>query len=201
MEAGNHKTTGPVVAQVSILQHPVAVDFIENCLPSHHPAFQKPPAHFDTFSRWYIATPPQEIMQTMMTSGVLVDAMPFWNEMFSDAVTIFTGHTTEPKELKEPAFKIRSAHSWNEVQTALQKAQDHYVKETGVRGWMRQSRRAIADNSQVAVQAWKIVPNVEVTSPVIGVVQGLLEVSGTARHCEYDTHDVSGHPECSQSPS
>ncbi|UPX19622.1 uncharacterized protein EKO05_0009880 [Ascochyta rabiei] len=118
-------------------------------------------------------------MQTCAPSGTAIqsniDAMPFWNDIFESAMVAFVKQSAEPKELKDSKIKIRDANSWGEVQICLQTAQDAYIQATGVRGWIRKSRRVVADNSQLAVQGWKWVPNVEVTSPVVNVVQSLLE--------------------------
>jgi hypothetical protein len=185
-----------------VLRRPAAVDFIENRLSQHHQVFRNPPPHFDLRTQCYIAAPTQNRMPNNASPGPAaptnLDAMPFWNTIFIEAMARFQTRCAEPKEIRASRFRIRDKTSWSEIETQLQSARESYVQATGIRGWIRQSRRAVADNSQVAVQAWKWVPNVEVTSPIINVVQSLLEVRSIRSRILLIAHPVAGRAQCSK---
>lgn len=100
-----------------------------------------------------------------------------WSAIFPDAMALFQARSVESAAMQKSKFRIRSQQDWNGVDLQLQAAQESYIHATGFKGWMRMSRRAVADNSQVAVQASKLVPAVDMTAPVVNVVQSLFEVS------------------------
>lgn len=150
----------------------LAVDFIDNRLPAYHIAFQGLPP-FDPVSRKYTLHAAECKMQNHVP---LVDSRPLWTGLFPLAMSRVKGSSTEPKELRGSKYRVRDRDNWTDVQVRLQAAQASYIQALGIRGWVRRSRRVLADNSQVAVQTAKLVPGSDMTSPVINVVQNLLEV-------------------------
>ncbi|KAF9691342.1 hypothetical protein EKO04_010564 [Ascochyta lentis] len=118
-------------------------------------------------------------MQQTPTSSRAVprtlESMPFWNEIFPEAMAQFQEQSIEPKIVHVSDKRIRGKDSWSQVQCQLQSTRDAYLRETGLRGRVRHYRRMAADNSQVAVQTSRLLLNVDMISPVVNIVQNLVE--------------------------
>lgn len=177
-----------------------AVDFIENRLPKHHPAFLNPPVRFDPMSGHYVSKD-QAVVQrpadgSVMISGdsnALLDddgipprpewtnicAMNFWNGIFPKAMDQLRS-TTQPKGRTATIFDIRNKQDWETIYDTLEQARDKYQSEGGPVGWLRKVRRKGADNlAPVGVlvkTASKMAPNDPYATPILGAVEVLLDV-------------------------
>lgn len=168
----------PSTISGAVIDRPLAVDFIDNRLPAYHLAFQSLPP-FDPLLRKYTLCVPQARMQNHTSPS---DPRPLWTGIFPLAMQRVKSSSTEPKELHGSRFRVRDVASWTQVQVRLQAAQESYIHTLGIRGWIRRSRRVLADNSHVAAQASRFLPSTDMTSPVINVVQNLLEVGFLVYH-------------------
>lgn len=181
-------------------RQPLTVDFIENRLPKHHPAFVDPPVRYDPMSREYIPISQAMIPRPqpgavvvsedsanfphdsqLVPRPVLADikVMKYWNGIFPEAMNKFRS-TQELKGSVKPAYNIRDKHDWDELWDTLEAARTVYQNNTGRLGSVRMVRRKLADNitpfAEVTKTASKIAPNDPYVTPVLGSVGVLLEV-------------------------
>lgn len=185
-----------------------AVEFIDERLPQHDPAFLNAPSVFDNASGRYIPLNPSQLnlniaSQSSMTNlAVIVQAHPykgavpdqnhpndveeqamrFWEDLFAEAMKLLTTESEEPKLLTKSGGGIRSACEWEQVCSRLNEAQITYVGEEGASGMLKRMRRKVADNlSQPAAHVTKMVPDVEPwVTPVVGTIGLLLQAVSTA---------------------
>ncbi|KAH8810790.1 hypothetical protein F5884DRAFT_875629 [Xylogone sp. PMI_703] len=187
-------------------RQPVTVDFIENRLPSHHPAFVNPPLHYDSVSRQYVpnnqALVPRpnhgELAQVDSSGSPAADsnglsprltwddtkAMLYWNGVFSEAMGKLKSSKEEPKGRSNTAYSIREKGDWDAVVDQLEAARNEYKEAGGRLGWLRTKRRKIADNidpiAGVARVASNLAPNTVYTTPVLKAVEVILDAVKTA---------------------
>ncbi|KAF1955393.1 hypothetical protein CC80DRAFT_536340 [Byssothecium circinans] len=169
------------IPQLSL--QPPAVDFIDNCLPSHHPTFQDPPAMYDVSRqrftpKTHITTASAMELQFTISPRPLassLDSMAFWDEVFPPAMARLKAQHLEPKKRAESGYSIRDRWKWDDVQALLDNAREAYTNETGISGCIKRVRRHVADNIQPAAQLATLVPNTELVSPVVNTIQFLLE--------------------------
>lgn len=184
-----------------------AVDFIDQRLPQHDPAFLNAPSVFDDSSGGYIpfipANPHQSTAGSFATMSVALgtrttpgqvatfghtsqqveaQSMKFWNDIFSEAMGALLADSSEPSSLAKSGDGIRNASSWEEVCTRLNDAQVTYTQGEGTAGKLKRMRRKVADNmSQPAAHIAKMVPDIDPwTTPVAGTVGLLLQAMHTA---------------------
>jgi hypothetical protein len=110
-------------------------------------------------------------------------ALQFWNQLFAPAMAQFVAaHPQEPSEIKKKGHGIRSKRSWNDVYDELEAAKDAYSQtDTGFKGAFRKVYRKSADQGAgINLSVFKVGQNVlnnEYVTPVLGVVQVVLEAS------------------------
>lgn len=183
-----------------------AVDFIDNRLPQHDPAFVNAPSVFDNASGRYVPVLPDHLDRTsagqstitgvalrpqsppgqvavldQVYQDVEVQSMVFWNDIFEEAMQIVRVESEQPKILTKLGG-IRNASGWGGVCARLSEAKIAYTDEEGTSGMLKRMRRKVADNlSQPAAHIAKMVPDIDPwTTPVVGTIGLLLQAVSTA---------------------
>lgn len=184
-----------------------AVDFIDERLPQHDPAFLDAPSVFDETSGRYLPVTPAQLNQStagqpnmthlalraQVRSGQCVihgqtseyveaQSMKFWNDIFSEAKGMLFKDSDEPIYLAKSGGGIRNADNWEEVCARLNEAQITYTEGEGTAGKIKRMRRKVAENlSQPAAHIAKMIPDVDPwTTPVAGTIGILLQAMHTA---------------------
>lgn len=105
--------------------------------------------------------------------------MVFWNLIFLDSMKAFEAEIPkQPEDLPELTYSIRGKRSWDDVHSQLQKAREHYDgKKQGLWGRIKREFRKMGDNIEPIQQLVNAIPDNEYVSPVLAVVQVLLDVS------------------------
>lgn len=108
-------------------------------------------------------------------------AMQYWNTIIIEALVIFRETTKEPDGRSGSQYSIREKDDWDAIYDTLKLSQDHYKQTGGRVGWFRKIRRKAADNvaplAGAAFIAFKAVPDNTYSTPVLGAVGVLLDVS------------------------
>jgi hypothetical protein len=172
--------------------HAPEVDFIENRLAEYHGAFNTRTVRYDNTLHHFVAlTPLQTIpapgnlaaysvpppLQPRPTPGSVND-MSFWSEVFPKAMNLLK---REPETAGRDKSKwgIRQLSLWRDVQARLDLAKRHYEfnDQPGYIGKARKKTRQILDKTVAPVQqGMKLAPNTTVASPVVGVINTILDV-------------------------
>lgn len=169
-----------------------AVDFVDNRLSDHYPAFADMPAHFDhTLDRYVAAQAGPEITilqditvtsepDTITTAGSSRPAPETPKaHAFPDIMVGFTRqYPLEPKGRVEKHCSIRGKCSWEEVLEVLESAGEAYMTNVGVKGKVRRAARFIGDKADVMKRVTSVVPDVDYSRPILGTLTFLLEVRG-----------------------
>jgi hypothetical protein len=185
--------TGRSTPIPNIHLQPPSVDFIDNRLQDYHEAFKNRQAQYDAALRRYAPAPPAASMPTSppptKPAGEqlpqprkllpAVAAMVFWTFIFADSVKKFAeDHPDEPKYRYEDGYSIRGKESWEDIYSELQRARESYDgTKKGFWGRVKRGFRRVADNSDPIKQLVKIIPENEYVSPVLAVLEVLVDVS------------------------
>ncbi|RSL94941.1 hypothetical protein CDV31_014116 [Fusarium ambrosium] len=136
--------------------HTPAVDFIEKQLSEYREAFYFRRVRYDASQGQFVALIPAR------SQGLMVpDASP----------------PTQSKYGEE--WGIRHLTKWQDVEAKLEKARQVYDFETGSQnvGKVRRKVRSLMDDHHViAQQATKLVPNSEISTPIVGVINLMVDV-------------------------
>ncbi|KAH8899100.1 hypothetical protein GQ53DRAFT_878448 [Thozetella sp. PMI_491] len=183
------------------LDKSIVASFIENQLPRNHPLFDNPPVHYDLMVGQYVAdsralvrggnlwgdsvsAPWEDVESPSRPAWTDTQAMVFWNDIFSQAMSRFTSTTSEPRGRSQTAYDIRHERDWDAVYDKLEAARNEYKNRGGFVGWIRKRRREIADNiapvAKMVSVASKAVPNDPCATPVLCVVEVLLDAAKNA---------------------
>lgn len=84
-------------------------------------------------------------------------------------------HPTEPDAASK--YRIRDRKSWTEVFDQLEAAKVQYYQTKGFKGGFRKIYRKSGGNVQPLIGVTKALPDIDMVTPVLGVVQVLLEAS------------------------
>jgi len=189
--------------------HNLAVDFINNTLPLLDPFFVDPPVRYDPSSGRYVGL--QGLNDANMATATAqgpelmvrpkdesIDKMKFWNGKFDPAKAKFISTVQEPKKRSESQFDIRKPTSWDGMYAKLELARGMYTKETGFRGTLRRVGRKIADNTQpehtkVVSGILQFIPDIDYATPVLGVVEIILQVCRRELQEPVDTFSNDPH--------
>ena len=107
------------------------------------------------------------------------EALNFWDSLFEPAIKKFKEeHPVEPPELTQKLLGIREKKDWTSVFDQLEAVKKDYSQvDKGFKARFRKVYRKFADNvAPPVLGAVEFVPDNEYVSPVLGVVQILLEV-------------------------
>lgn len=103
--------------------------------------------------------------------------MTFWDSMFPEAMDALA-ETPEPEKRSRTRYHIREEQRWDAVYDKLWAARAKYTRSSGLGGKLKSVRRKLADNIQIVAGIMKFIPDVDYVTPVLGVVEILLDVSG-----------------------
>ncbi|KAK4448914.1 hypothetical protein QBC34DRAFT_100872 [Podospora aff. communis PSN243] len=176
----------PIVAEPSngpLLE----VEFIDRTLPNYHKYYENATTQYDPETRRYVVrNGTLSTIPPAPSSHVLTDKkaeppkdMPtivsYWNMIFPSAMEKHKGNHAAPRN-SNSANDIRNASTWAEVYDKLETARDAYLELSGTTGHLRRIWRWTADNgAEPARLATKIVPQMDIVTPVLGAVQIVLE--------------------------
>ncbi|KAJ3466703.1 hypothetical protein MRS44_004267 [Fusarium solani] len=172
--------------------HTPAVDFIENRLPEYHEAFDVRRVRYDASQGQFVALIPAPSQSLMVPDAspptqprpapAPVADMKFWDEIFPDAMELLNNETPTQSKYSEE-WGIRHLTKWQEVEAKLEKARQVYGFETGSQnvGKVRRKVRSLMDDHHViAQQATKLVPNSEIATPIVGVINLMVDAYSKA---------------------
>jgi hypothetical protein len=181
----------------------VAADFVENELPKYHPLFRHLSSRYASHPRAQAvpapepvtmpdgAPAPQQAAPGSRTQAGALSAteppaevkktMEYWNKIFPEAMTEFTGKKDIKVPDNNPTYYIRDEKSWNAVYDKLQAARERYQNKHGFLGAMRGVWRWTADNATPTLALIpKLTPDIPIVTPVLGAVDVLLTAVKTA---------------------
>ncbi|KAH6653885.1 hypothetical protein BKA67DRAFT_658223 [Truncatella angustata] len=81
----------------------------------------------------------------------------------------------EPKVLCEKNCSIRTSHSWEEILEVLDSSAEAYSSNSGFKGKIRRATRLIGDKADVIKQVTSLVPDIDYSKPITGVLAILLD--------------------------
>lgn len=171
----------------------LAVDYIDNRLQVHHPAFIGAPTHYDPNKERYVASSGSESMSvqhkwhlTAEPENVLNPTSSHYAKYptspppctFPDIMQNFIAdYPDEPKGRFEKDCSIRSTSSWEEVLDVLQSAAQAYFSKTGIKGKVRRAARFMGDKAEPVQRLTALVPEIDPYSrPIVGTLRIVLEV-------------------------
>ncbi|KAI6336792.1 hypothetical protein MCOR29_000168 [Pyricularia oryzae] len=99
-------------------------------------------------------------------------------------------HPTEPDAAAK--YRIRDRKSWTEVFDPLEAAKVKYYQTKGFKGGVRKIHRKSGDNVQPLIGVTKALPDIDMVTPVLGVVQP--PESGTTHFCTKLIEHIAEHP-------
>ena len=171
---------------------PPSVDFIDNRLQDCHQAFRNSKNRYNPtlggyepvlpFSSMAMSLPAEPASKQQMQPRKLlpsIEAMVFWKAIFVDSMEKFKeDHPDEPKHLPKGGYNIRDKESWEQIYSQLQRARETYDgTKKGLWGSVQRNFRRVTDNSGSLKQLIKFIPNNDYVSPVMAVVEVLVDVS------------------------
>ncbi|KAK0659195.1 hypothetical protein QBC41DRAFT_351210 [Cercophora samala] len=178
----------------SLLSQPPSVDFIDNRAYQYHAAFGDSGTRYDATVQQYVAassrsTAVQGVLaqndpsnETEGINPTAIEAMKFWSAVFGDAMKDF--HRNAEDELPVLVTlecSIRAQRDWKGVYAQLQKAREIYDgTKQGFRGKCKRGWRQVVEHSDLARRVVKLVPDVEYISPVLTVLEVMLEAAQVA---------------------
>ena len=198
LAAGAKEEPNSPMETTNILGQPPSVWYIDNRLSQRHQMFNNAPVHYEPRSDQYVMNsqlaeraglsamtqPPPRPMETD------IRAMRVWNSMYLDAIEGFRSANEAPKRRSEE-YSIHKAGDWDEVYAILERARGKYQDEGGKVDWFRNVRRKVADNvapvQVVTSIVSKTVPDNPYSTPVLGAVGILLDVSDVS-YCIIGDH-------------
>lgn len=195
----------------------LVVGFMENDLRGHHPYFENPPVRIDKRTARYVdiqpmggsgratlLAPPTADNATRLAITApghrpgtkpeesVHEALTFWKMIFPSAMKEFQSMPgLEAAQHRKPAYDIRSDRTWAEVYDKLEKARDDYTRKTGISGGFRRVRRWIADKATAPAEiAIKVVPHMDIVTPVLAAVQIILDAVKKGAEVRNETLDT-----------
>ena len=184
-------TTGvpkPLVRKASVV-------FIDTQLPRAHPEFDHPEIRYDPSTNSYIPmgtnkrTATRNDRSRIPSRGPLPEtkSMKFWSHIFLESMGKLKTDFAEPKGRCTSGYSIRADNDWESVRKRLIEARDIYSNSKGTepgkdkknvfQRFLKKSYRKMADNSEQLRLIAKIGEKIEYVSPVLAVVNILLDVS------------------------
>jgi hypothetical protein len=109
--------------------------------------------------------------------------MSFWEEVFPEAMNQLNQDPLPYRGPYQPQWGIRHLTVWRDVQAKLDMARQDYEFDIGQQqvGKFRRGMRRAMDKAGAPLQLGrKLIPLMDITSPVLGVVDLLLDVSTRA---------------------
>ena len=103
-------------------------------------------------------------------------------DIFPEAMRALRSRSKEPEGRVEKGCSIRYGKNWDEVLGILRSVRDSYNKNTGVVGALKKAGRKISDNTDQINQVIWLVPDTNITSPLLRVLNLLIEVGPIELH-------------------
>ncbi|RYP66421.1 hypothetical protein DL771_007830 [Monosporascus sp. 5C6A] len=197
-DQGSRTPQGPSPSSPApaFMLHTPAVDFIENRMSQYHPAFATNGIRYSPTQSQFVplagptavvhvpgpstlAPPPAApaTPQPRPTPGSIND-MGFWAEVFPEAMNRLNQEPLPYSGPYQPQWGIRHLAVWRDVQAKLDMARRHYDFYNGQQnvGKFRRKLRSVMDKVAVPLQqGMRLIPNVDMATPVIGVIDLLLD--------------------------
>ncbi|KAI0457387.1 hypothetical protein F5B21DRAFT_93390 [Xylaria acuta] len=191
---GRRASQGP---PPTFVLHTPAVDFIENRMSEYHPAFDVSGFRYSpTQSQFVALAGPTTVMHVAGPSTLAppptaptpprprptpgsINNMDFWSEVFPEAMNrLGQEPLSDSSEAYRLQWGIRHLSVWPDVQAKLDMAQRDYDFRNGQQhvGKFRRKLRLVMDKASVPLQqGMKLIPDIDITSPVLGVINLLLD--------------------------
>ncbi|KAI0100560.1 hypothetical protein GGR51DRAFT_532420 [Nemania sp. FL0031] len=187
---------GPSSSAPIFVLHTPAVDFIENRMSQYHPAFDTSGFRYSpTQSLFVPVTDPTVVMHVPSPLALVppptgptiprprptpgsINEMGFWTEVFPRAMGKLKQEPLPYSGPYQRQWGIRHLSAWHDVQAKLDMARKDYYFDNDPRhtGKFRRKLRLVADKAAVPIQqGMKLIPDIDVASPVIGVIGLLLD--------------------------
>ena len=179
-----------------ILHQPPAVDFIENRMSNYHPVFDSLQVQWSQTQGQFIAQRPQQSTAVALPTRRylyvpsrpgprprpgLIDEMGFWEDAFPAAMKqlVILPEPQYGTELQAQC-SIRGTKTWADVQAKLETAHLDYnfnFQKERTKGFRRVLRRGLDKATPYMKQGAKLIPGSDFTSPVLKVLDFVLDVS------------------------
>ncbi|TRX87794.1 hypothetical protein FHL15_011316 [Xylaria flabelliformis] len=184
--AGERASRGPP----PFILHTPAVDFIENRMSEYHPAFDVSGFRYSPTQNQFVPLTNSHVASTSTlapppprprsTPGS-INSMDFWSEVFPEAMNqLNKGSLLDSNGWQ---WDIRRLTAWPDVQAKLDMARRDYDFRNGQRvGKFRRKMRLAMDKVAAPLQqGMKLIPDIDIISPVVSVIGLLLDVSSEVR--------------------
>jgi len=196
-------STGRPRRETTLNQQSEAVDFIDNRLPAHHPAFVNPPVEYDATVARYVPsshalvprTSDEAALASPPTSSVVdhepgpntgntlvarpdwkdTKAMQYWHAVFPTALDRFRS-TPAPSGRSKTPYDIRGCEDWDAVLDLLEAARGKYTNADGAVGFLRKTRRKIGDNVTGLSESSKVAAKLAPNDPYSSPILGAVQV-------------------------
>ncbi|KAI0872212.1 hypothetical protein GGS24DRAFT_468408 [Hypoxylon argillaceum] len=177
----------------TFILHTPAVDFIENRMSQYHPAFDTTGFRYSpTQSQFIPVSSPSNvtypsILAPLPASPALPSPRPtpsstndmgFWASIFPEAIKRLNQEPLPYSGPYQRQWGIRHLSMWPDVQAKLDMARRDYDFYNGQQhvGKFRRKLRFVADKATVPLQQGaKLIPDIDIASPVISVIGLLLD--------------------------
>ncbi|KAK7418116.1 hypothetical protein QQX98_004091 [Neonectria punicea] len=192
------------------------LDFNETRLPEYHEAFANPQVRFNTALGRYAPVPKdgnmgqavadnqqqlQLLPERSTTPSSNPPRLPFWDEMFPQAMAQLKTIRNEPAGLVRTPNSVRDAAGWPKIVNTLEVARAKYYNYSGFIGFWKKRGHKIADHATDGKTLFSLLPNSEYTSVIHCVFDVIFdaakrtaeireEVEGTLRQMREKLSDV-----------
>lgn len=173
-----------------------SIVFIDTQVAHSHPVFTPLGVEFDPSLDGYVASLRSRRGTAIDDDGSRMparDALPetqamrFWVHIFPDSMKKLEQDSEEPKGRSSSGYSIRTEKDWESVRRTLTKAREKYIDPSQGEGgkgkknifqrFLKKSYRKMADHSEQLKRFTQIGENVEYISPILAVIDILLDVS------------------------
>lgn len=179
-----------LVSPPPVMTTPLSVHFINHRLSNTIPDFSNAMSHYDTSMQQYVTNgfvvAPNTVLYPPRTELETTTAMRCWQLVLTDALKTFKETKEEPEGRIATGYSIRDKDDWDAIYSVLESARAQYQRAKGPVGNLRRVRRKLADHISPLADAVKtasnIAPDSACTTPVLGSVELVLDVSHGSFH-------------------
>ncbi|KAK8045967.1 hypothetical protein PG996_014031 [Apiospora saccharicola] len=180
----------------NLVFHTPAVDFIENRSHEYHRAFDSTVCRCSPTQNKFVplsgastivprldlssmtVMPPGPILPQPRPNPSPIGDMSFWAEVFPEAMKRLNDEPQPYHGRYRLQWSIRDFIEWQQVQEKLDMARreyDHFNGHQQIGKFRRKLRGAMDKSVQPLKQAMKLVPDIEIASPVVGAIELLVD--------------------------
>ncbi|KAI0183770.1 hypothetical protein EV127DRAFT_446185 [Xylaria flabelliformis] len=187
--AGERAPRGP---PSTFVLHTPAVDFIENRMSEYHPAFDVSGFRYSPMQNQFVPLADSHAASPLtlapLSPAALVPPQPrsppgsvsdmdFWSEVFPEAMNRLNQESLPDSEVYGRQWGIRHLSAWPNVQAKLDMARRDYDFRNGqhVGKFRRKMRLAMDKVAGPLHQGIKLMPDIDIISPVVSVIGLLLD--------------------------